>query len=95
MTQQASEHDEFVVSPEPRSHEQADAVSGSSATVRAMTEASAADDPLHAWDPRRRAALEHLWARFEQAGDGGTNLGDEVIAERRRAAAAEDELVAE
>jgi hypothetical protein len=48
------------------------------------------DDPLAGWDPRRRAALTDLWQRFRDAGAGGSRLSDELIAERRQAAAAED-----
>jgi hypothetical protein len=61
-----------------------------------MTEAGVLDDPMGGWDPRRRAALERLWEQFEAAGRSGTSLSDELIAERRREAAAEDgELVGE
>jgi hypothetical protein len=55
-----------------------------------MSESGAAtDDPLRGWDPRRRAALERIWADFDQAA-GDANLSDELIAERRQEAAAED-----
>lgn len=61
-----------------------------------MTETGALDDPLTGWDPRRRAALHRLWARFEAAGGGKVRLTDELVAERRREAAAEDhELIDE
>lgn len=56
-----------------------------------MSETSIAEnDPLTGWDPRRRAALADLWQRFREAGAADLNLGDELIAERRQAAAAED-----
>ena len=56
-----------------------------------MTKPRAAEnDPLAGWDPRRRAALERLRKRFKDAGATGTDLSDELIAERRQAAAAED-----
>ena len=47
--------------------------------------AAANDDPLAGWDPRRRAALEALWQAFKDAGGD-----DELIAERRLEAAAEN-----
>ncbi|MGV1008088.1 MAG: hypothetical protein ACOYBY_05710 [Dermatophilaceae bacterium] len=50
---------------------------------------TSANDPLAGWDPRRRAALERVRAEFRAAGAGKT-LVDELIAERRLAAAAED-----
>ena len=50
------------------------------------------DDPLAGWDPRRRAALLELWQHFKEAGASGTSLSDELIRERREAAAAEDHL---
>jgi hypothetical protein len=55
-----------------------------------MSDAAAVEDPLSRWDPRRRAALGRLWERFEEAGASGSSLSDELIAERRREAAAED-----
>jgi hypothetical protein len=48
------------------------------------------DDPLAGWDPRRRAALEALWQAFKEAGGDEVSLSDELIAERRLEAAAED-----
>ena len=48
------------------------------------------DDPLVGWDPRRRAALEALWQAFKEAGGDEASLSDELIAERRLEAAAED-----
>ena len=46
-------------------------------------------DALAGWDPDRRAALEEVWERFQRAaGDG--SLSDELIADRRREASAED-----
>ena len=48
------------------------------------------DDPLAGWDPRRRAALESLWQAFKDAGGDEVSLSDELIAERRLEAAAED-----
>jgi len=80
--------------PRPRNPETGAVVSDRSATLRRMTEADDAYDPVGGWDPRRRAVLERLWARFEVAG-GGTDLGDQLIAERRREADAEDGLVSE
>jgi hypothetical protein len=51
---------------------------------------AAKDDPLAGWDPRRRAALESLWRAFKDAGGDEVSLIDELIAERRLQAAAED-----
>jgi hypothetical protein len=51
---------------------------------------AANDDPLAGWDPRRRAALEALWQAFKEAGGDEVSLSDELIAERRLEAAAED-----
>ncbi len=51
---------------------------------------AANDDPLAGWDPRRRAALESLWRAFKDAGGDEVSLSDELIAERRLEAAAED-----
>jgi hypothetical protein len=51
---------------------------------------AANDDPLAGWDPRRRAALEALWQAFKDAGGDEVSLSDELIAERRLEAAAED-----
>ena len=51
---------------------------------------AANDDPLAGWDPRRRAALEALWQAFKEAGGDAVSLSDELIAERRLEAAAED-----
>ena len=45
-----------------------------------------AEDPLTAWDPARRSALERVWHRFQNA-SGGARLSDQVIANRRRATA--------
>jgi hypothetical protein len=50
----------------------------------------AAADPLARWDPRRRAALERIRAIFKAAGGAQVSLSDELVAERRLAAAAED-----
>ncbi len=56
-----------------------------------MSESGAVeDDPLAGWDPRRRAALERLRRRFREAGGDDVSLVDELIAERRLEAAAED-----
>ncbi len=55
-----------------------------------MSEAPSGQDPLAGWDPRRRAALERLWARFADAGGDRANLSEEVIAEHRAEAQAED-----
>jgi hypothetical protein len=49
-----------------------------------------ADDPLARWDPRRRAALQRIRAIFTAAGGAQVSLSDELVAERRLAAAAED-----
>ncbi|CCH86147.1 protein of unknown function [Modestobacter italicus] len=51
---------------------------------------AANDDPLAGWDPRRRAALESLWQAFKDAGGDKVSLSDELIAERRLEAAAEN-----
>jgi hypothetical protein len=40
-------------------------------------------------DPRRRAALEAVWDQFQEAA-GDVSLSDELIADRRREAAADD-----
>jgi hypothetical protein len=48
------------------------------------------DDPLAGWDPRRRAALEALWQACKDAGGDEVSRSDELIAERRLEAAAED-----
>ena len=50
------------------------------------------DDPLAGWDPRRRAALERIRRQFKEAGGDNVSLVDELIAERRLEAAAEDGL---
>lgn len=55
-----------------------------------MTEAKPEADPLAGWDPRRRQALERLWASFATADGQDANLGDELISERRAEAQAED-----
>jgi hypothetical protein len=55
-----------------------------------MSEGGAVEDPLVGWDPRRRAALERLWARFDTAIGDEVSLSDVLIAERRLEAAAED-----
>jgi hypothetical protein len=55
---------------------------------------SAGDEPLAGWDPRRRAALEAVWDQFQQAA-GDASLSDELIADRRREAAAEGASPAE
>jgi hypothetical protein len=65
--------------------------SGSAGTTAViMSESGAVEDPLAGWDPRRRAALERLWARFDAAVGEDVSLSDELIAERRLEAAAED-----
>jgi hypothetical protein len=51
---------------------------------------AANDDPLAGWDPRRRTALEALWQAFKDAGGDEVSLTNELIAERRLEAAAED-----
>ena len=51
---------------------------------------TADDDPLARWDPRRRAALQRIRAIFTAAGGEQISLSDELVAERRLAAAAED-----
>jgi hypothetical protein len=55
---------------------------------------AAEGEPLAGWDPRRRAALETIWGLFERAA-GDVSLSDELIADRRREAAAEDAPLAE
>jgi hypothetical protein len=52
------------------------------------------EEPLAGWDPRRRAALEAAWDRFERAA-GDRSLSDELMDERHRKAAAEDSGLAE
>jgi hypothetical protein len=48
------------------------------------------EDPLRGLDPRRRAALERIRREFKEAGGDRVSLSDELIAERRLEAAAED-----
>lgn len=60
------------------------------ATLGIMTDAGQVDDPLAAWDPRRRAALARAWETFAGAGGESVQLSDELIAERRAEAAIED-----
>jgi hypothetical protein len=55
-----------------------------------LSESGTAEDPLAGWDPRRRAALKRLWARFDAAVGENVSLSDEPIAERRLEAATED-----
>lgn len=55
-----------------------------------MSGASSTEEALRGWDPRRRAALERAWEQFRAAGAGGVSLSEELIAERRREAAAQD-----
>ena len=63
------------------------------ATVGDMADAPEVDDPLSGWDPQRRAALTHLWQLFDRTGARGANLADELMAERRREAAADDDEI--
>jgi hypothetical protein len=46
-------------------------------------------EPLAGWDSRRRTALEAVWDQFQRA-VGDVSLSEELIADRRREAAAED-----
>jgi hypothetical protein len=55
-----------------------------------MNESTTVEDPLSGWDPRRRAALQRLQSRFKQAGGDRVSLADDLVAERRLEAAAED-----
>ncbi len=55
-----------------------------------MSEAKSEADPLAGWDPRRRQALERLWASFAAVDGHAASLGDELIEERRAEARAED-----
>ncbi len=55
-----------------------------------MSEAKSEADPLAGWDPRRRQALERLWASFTAVDGHAASLGDELIEERRAEARAED-----
>jgi len=48
-----------------------------------MSEATSEADPLTGRDPRRRQALEQLWATFAASDGHGANLSDELICERR------------
>ena len=52
--------------------------------------ASSTEEALRGWDPRRGAALERAWEQFRTAGAGGVSLSEELIAGRRREAAAQD-----
>jgi hypothetical protein len=54
-----------------------------------MSGVDAVDDPLAGWDPRRRAALEDLWELLARQ-PHSPNLSEELIAERRLEAEAED-----
>ncbi len=56
-----------------------------------MSEAGSVDDPLAGWDPRRRKALEDIWAEAAAAGGKKMNLVDELIREHRAEAKAQDE----
>ncbi len=60
------------------------------ATVMIMSDDDTAEDPLAGLDPRRRAALERIRQQFKDAGGDKVSLVDELIAERRAQAAAED-----
>jgi hypothetical protein len=51
-------------------------------------------EPLAGWDPRRRAALEAVWDQFQRAA-GDVSLSEELIADRRGEAAAEDAALPE
>lgn len=55
-----------------------------------MSEAGSTEEALRGWDPRRSAALEHAWEQFRAAGAGAVSMSEELIAERRREAAAQD-----
>ena len=55
-----------------------------------MSEAEPEVDPLARWDPRRRQALERLWASFAASDGHDARLADELIRERRAEAQAED-----
>ena len=55
---------------------------------------SSGAEPLAGWDPQRRAALEAVWAQFQKTA-GDVSLSDELIADRRREAAADDAPSAE
>lgn len=59
-------------------------------TLVIVSESTTVEDPLRGWDPRRRAALERLQSRFGQAGGDRVSLADDLVAERRLEAAAED-----
>lgn len=59
-----------------------------------MTASASGAEPLAGWDPRRRAALEAVWDQFHHAA-GDVSLSDELIADRRREAAADDASSAE
>jgi len=54
-----------------------------------MSQPSTPAEVLAGWDPRRRSALEQIWEHFARAGASGVSLSEELIAERRREAAAE------
>ena len=62
----------------------------STSSLRIMGEVGSVEDPLVGWDPSRRAALERLWATFAAATGGKKSLSDELIAERRVEAEAEE-----
>lgn len=55
-----------------------------------MSGVDAVDDPLAGWDPRRREALEKVWKLFARHKSRQSNLSDELVAERRLEAEAED-----
>ena len=55
-----------------------------------MSTAGSQEEPLAGWDPRRRAALERIRRQFKAAGADQIDLVDELLAERRMEAAAQD-----
>jgi hypothetical protein len=57
-----------------------------------MSESGTANDPLAGWDPRRRAALQRIRRRFQEAGGDKVSLVDELLAERHLEATAEDRI---
>ena len=57
-----------------------------------MSGSGTAEDPLAGWDPRRRAALQRIRHRFQEAGGDKVSLVDELLAERHMEAAVEDRV---
>ena len=66
------------------------ATAAGATTLAVMSQAPSGSDPLAGLDPRRREALESLWATFTKAGVNERKVSEELISDRRMEAAAED-----